>query len=66
MTCDPSYYKWTQYIFLKMHEAGLVYQRQVGTMYIHPIKELFKRKICIIFLPINLNMCFGCSKEPSH
>ena len=20
----------------------------------------------IIFLPINLNMCFGCSKEPSH
>ena len=19
-----------------------------------------------IFLPINLNMCFGCSKEPSH
>ena len=19
-----------------------------------------------IFLPINLNICFGCSKEPSH
>ena len=19
-----------------------------------------------IFLPMNLNMCFGCSKEPSH
>ncbi|XP_053402024.1 probable leucine--tRNA ligase, mitochondrial [Mercenaria mercenaria] len=27
-TCDPSYYKWTQYIFLKMYEAGLVYQKQ--------------------------------------
>lgn len=27
-TCDPSYYKWTQYIFLKMFEAGLVYRRQ--------------------------------------
>ena len=24
------------------------------------------RKISIIFLPFNLNMCFGCSKEPSH
>ena len=23
-------------------------------------------KILIIFLPINLSMCFGCSKEPSH
>ena len=24
------------------------------------------RKIVIIFLTISLNMCFGCSKEPSH
>ena len=24
------------------------------------------RKIAIIFLLISLNMCFGCSKEPSH
>ena len=23
-------------------------------------------KIAIIFLPINLNICFGCSKEPSQ
>ena len=29
-------------------------------------KEFFEHKIIIIFLPINLNMCFGCSKEPSH
>ena len=28
-------------------------------------KEIYKRKIVIIFLPINLNMCFGCSKETS-
>ena len=24
------------------------------------------RKIAIIILSISLNMCFGCSKEPSH
>ena len=30
---------------------------------IGPDKIFFLRKILIIFLPINLNMCFGCSKE---
>ena len=33
---------------------------------IGPVKELSLRKTAIIFLSISLNMCFGCSKEPSH
>lgn len=28
-TSDPSYYQWTQYIFLKLFQAGLVYQKKV-------------------------------------
>ena len=28
--------------------------------------SIYWRKIAIIFLSISLNMCFGCSKEPSH
>ncbi|KAM9308221.1 leucine--tRNA ligase, mitochondrial [Gastrophryne carolinensis] len=27
-TCSPSYYKWTQYLFVKMYEAGLAYQKE--------------------------------------
>ena len=27
------------------------------------VKVFFKHKIVIIFLPIHLNMCFGCSKN---
>ena len=28
--------------------------------------EKFQHKIVNIFLPISFNICFGCSKEPSH
>ena len=32
-----------------------------------PVKQFFlKRKIVIIFIPISLNICFGCANEPSH
>ena len=30
------------------------------------IRKFYERKILIIFLPINLNMCCVYSKEPSH
>ena len=30
------------------------------------IRKFYEPKIVIFFLPINLNMCFGCSKVPSH
>ena len=29
-------------------------------------KQKNQRKNVIIFLPISFNICFGCSKEPSH
>ena len=28
-------------------------------------RKFYEHKIVVIVLPINLNMCFGCSKEPS-
>ena len=39
----------------------IVYMKAYGQL-----SKKFKRKIAIIFLLISLNMCFGCSKEPSQ
>lgn len=26
-TCDPNYYKWTQWLFLKLYQSGMAYHR---------------------------------------
>jgi leucyl-tRNA synthetase len=28
ITCDPEYYKWTQWVFLKLYEKGLAYRKK--------------------------------------
>ena len=37
-----------------------------GKQFIHYTTAVPKRKIVIIFLPSNLNICFGGSKDPSQ
>ena len=35
-------------------------------VFIGPVKQKFECEIAIFFLSTSLNMCFGCSKEPSY
>ena len=37
-TCDPEYYKWTQWLFLKMFERGLAYKRMADVNW-DPVDE---------------------------
>ena len=39
-TCDPNYYKWTQFIFLKLHERGLAYQKEVPVNWCPDLKTV--------------------------
>ncbi len=39
-TCDASYYKWTQFIFLKLFEKGLAYQKEVPVNWCAALKTV--------------------------
>lgn len=39
-TCEPNYYKWTQFIFLKLYEQGLAYQKEVPVNWCPALKTV--------------------------
>jgi leucyl-tRNA synthetase len=39
-TSDPKYYHWTQWIFLKLHEKGLAYQKEVAVNWCPELKTV--------------------------
>ena len=45
---------------------AVILEPLVNLFYTIRTSKIFQRKITVIFLAINGNMCFGCSKEWSH
>lgn len=39
-TSDPKYYKWTQFLFLKLHEEGLVYEKEENVWWCEQLKTV--------------------------
>ena len=39
-TCEPEYYKWTQYLFMKFFKKGLAYQKKVSVNWCPKLKTI--------------------------
>lgn len=39
-TCDPNFYKWTQFIFLELYKKGLAYQKEVPVNWCPALKTV--------------------------
>ena len=39
-TCDPKFFKWTQFIFTKLYEKGLAYQKEVAVNWCPALKTV--------------------------
>ncbi|MFH1504017.1 MAG: leucine--tRNA ligase [Candidatus Omnitrophota bacterium] len=56
-TCLPDYYKWTQWIFLKLYEKGLAYRKKAGVNWCESCKTVLANEQVID------GKCERCSTE---
>ncbi len=56
-TCDPSYYRWEQWLFVKMHERGLAYQK---TSYVNWCE---KCQTVLANEQVEAGRCWRCNEE---
>jgi leucyl-tRNA synthetase len=48
-TCAPDYYKWTQYLFLKLYESGLAYQAEVSRLCFCGLEKFCQNKLICLY-----------------
>lgn len=56
-TCSPDYYKWTQWIFLKLYEAGLAYKKEAAVNWCEPCMTVLANEQVID------GKCWRCDAE---
>ena len=57
-TCDPSYYRWGQWIFEKMYERGLVYRKK------NPVNWCPKCQTVLANEQVTDGVCWRCGSVP--
>jgi leucyl-tRNA synthetase len=55
-TCNPEYYRWEQWLFLKMFEAGLAYRKESFVNWCEPCQTVLANE------QVEAGMCWRCGK----
>jgi len=55
-TCKPDYYRWEQWLFLKMHEKGLAYRKESFVNWCEPCQTVLANE------QVEAGMCWRCAK----
>jgi leucyl-tRNA synthetase len=56
-TCDPDYYRWTQWIFIKMFEKGLAYRGKASVNWCPECKSVLASE------EVHNGLCWRCDSE---
>ena len=56
-TCDPSYYRWEQWLFLKMYEKGLAYKKTSAVNWCEKCQTVLANE------QVEVGRCWRCGEE---
>ncbi|HZK24140.1 MAG TPA: leucine--tRNA ligase [Oscillospiraceae bacterium] len=59
-TCDPDYYKWTQWLFLLLYKRGLAYKKQAGVNWCPNCSTVLANE------QVEDGGCWRCGTEVTH
>ncbi|MDR1418136.1 MAG: leucine--tRNA ligase [Endomicrobium sp.] len=58
--CDPEYYKWTQWLFIKMWEKGLVFRKNANVNWCPSCQTVLANE------QVTNGVCWRCSSDTEH
>ena len=56
-TCSPDYYRWEQWLFLKMYEKGMAYRKESFVNWCKPCQTVLANE------QVEAGMCWRCGKQ---
>ncbi|MDM8515242.1 leucine--tRNA ligase [Desulfobacterales bacterium HSG16] len=56
-TCTPEYYRWEQWLFLKMYEKGMAYRKESFVNWCEPCQTVLANE------QVEAGMCWRCGKQ---
>ena len=59
-TCEPGYYRWNQWIFLKMYERGLAYKKMSSVNWCPSCETVLANEQVITREVTNIPLCWRC------